>query len=277
MVDSQKKKEKEKPSEEEIARRKAEKEKEKNALAGLTEEEKKQLKEKKKKEELQQKEKEKEEKKKKGDEGKAKKDQKESTEEKEEKLRLEMVSNLNQKVSLQDNIKVVSGGVNNEETGRLLSNLNIEEKKTPDVYKNPLKITSCGGRIKVNALLTLDNKWFDQVVVVGGWIKTIRLQGNGSFCFLELNDGSSIKNLQVIIDKVIPEFLFLISQSIGASVSIKGKIIKSPGKGQNIEMQVIDPVNHYCKVVGPCNPKEYKLFKGKDQISLEVNFNKIRD
>lgn len=37
-------------------------------------------------------------------------------------------------------------------------------------------------------------------------------------------------------------------------------------------MQINDPINHYAKVVGTCNPGEYKLFKGKEKIKLEVNF-----
>jgi hypothetical protein len=35
-------------------------------------------------------------------------------------------------------------------------------------------------------------------------------------------------------------------------------------------MQINDPLIHHAKVVGTCNPGEYKLFKGKEQIKLEV-------
>jgi len=107
------------------------------------------------------------------------------------------------------------------------------------------------------------------VIIVGGWVKTIRVQGGGSFCFVELTDGSSVKGLQIVIDAKMPEFDFLTTQSIGACLSIKGEIIKSPGKGQLVEMQCKDPQNHYSKVVGTCYPGEYKLNKGKQQMKLD--------
>ena len=42
-----------------------------------------------------------------------------------------------------------------------------------------------------------------QTVKVGGWVKTGREQGKGSFAFLELNDGSCSTNLLVIVDAVV--------------------------------------------------------------------------
>jgi len=68
----------------------------------------------------------------------------------------------------------------------------------------------------------------------------------------------------------MPGFDLLIKQGIGASISVRGLIIKSPGKEQPIEMAVKDVKLHYVKVVGECNPSEYTLTKGKDnQMKLE--------
>jgi len=78
-----------------------------------------------------------------------------------------------------------------------------------------------------------------------------------------------VKGFQVVVGQEMPEFDFLTNQSIGACVSVKGVIIKSPATGQLIEMQVKDKEFHHVKVVGSCNPSEYKLFKGKEQIKLE--------
>ena len=51
---------------------------------------------------------------------------------------------------------------------------------------------------------------------------------------------------------------------------IKGKIVTSSGKKQNIEMQVNDNNNHYVNIFGKCEASNYKLVKSKDKIKLEV-------
>ncbi|MCP3683590.1 MAG: asparagine--tRNA ligase, partial [bacterium] len=64
----------------------------------------------------------------------------------------------------------------------------------------------------------------------------------------------------------MPRFEHLIKQGIGASLKLKGLIIKSPGKEQPIEMQVNDPKLHDVKVLGECDPSEYSITKGKDSV-----------
>jgi len=79
----------------------------------------------------------------------------------------------------------------------------------------------------------------NNVVTVSGWIKTARIQAKVSF--VELNDGSSQLNLQIIIDPKTPGFDSLkASASTGASFWAKGKIVASPGKNQKVEMQATE-------------------------------------
>jgi asparaginyl-tRNA synthetase len=53
---------------------------------------------------------------------------------------------------------------------------------------------------KIKQILEDDvEKWFMRRVLVGGWVKTGREQGKGSFAFLEVNDGSCLANLQVCL------------------------------------------------------------------------------
>lgn len=90
--------------------------------------------------------------------------------------------------------------------------------------------------------INLLNKEFD----VYGWIQTIRKQTN--IIFINLNDGSSIKNLQIIIsnDIFIDNIDNLINDlNIGVSIKIYGKLIKSPAKEQDIELQAIN-----CEILG---------------------------
>ncbi|MFW5747610.1 MAG: asparagine--tRNA ligase [bacterium] len=73
---------------------------------------------------------------------------------------------------------------------------------------------------------------------VNGWVRTKRDSKN--ICFLELNDGSSMKSLQLIVDKgtdTVPDEL-LERITTGASLTVTGEVVESPGKNQRVEMHV---------------------------------------
>ena len=76
-------------------------------------------------------------------------------------------------------------------------------------------------------------------VLVQGWVRTKR--DSKAFSFIELNDGSCLSNLQIIADAVLPEYEdAVLHLTTGASVSVKGKIVPSEGKGQKWEMQATE-------------------------------------
>ena len=79
---------------------------------------------------------------------------------------------------------------------------------------------------------------YDTVVNVKGWVRTRR--GSKQVNFIALNDGSTINNVQVVVDvdKFDEEVLKLITT--GASLSVNGLLIKSQGKGQNVEIQATE-------------------------------------
>ncbi|MFM7837177.1 MAG: OB-fold nucleic acid binding domain-containing protein, partial [Planctomycetaceae bacterium] len=67
-----------------------------------------------------------------------------------------------------------------------------------------------------------------------GWVRTRRDSKNG-FSFIELNDGSCMKNLQIVVESSVPGYEESIrSVTTGASVSVDGVLQESPGKGQRI-------------------------------------------
>lgn len=75
----------------------------------------------------------------------------------------------------------------------------------------------------------------DKEITIQGWVRTKRDSKN--FCFLEINDGSCMKNLQVIADEKMNDYTEVVSKlSTGASAEIKGKVVESPGSGQSIEV-----------------------------------------
>lgn len=77
-------------------------------------------------------------------------------------------------------------------------------------------------------------------VLVKGWLRSVR--NSKSFAFLVVNDGSCQKNLQVVIDEKLSNFSDAVKLLIGSAVEIKGLIVESQGKGQDIEMQGHDVV-----------------------------------
>ena len=76
---------------------------------------------------------------------------------------------------------------------------------------------------------------------ISGWIKTFRSQKETSF--LSMNDGSTIKCLQVVFDTIILTEEQKTELRTGVSVSVRGVLIQSPAKGQLFEMHIIDSAN----------------------------------
>src|SRR5215212_222697 len=71
-------------------------------------------------------------------------------------------------------------------------------------------------------------------ILVQGWVRTRR--DSKTFSFIELNDGSSLKNLQVIAQDTLPNYPDVQKLNTGASVSVRGKLVPSQGKGQKWEV-----------------------------------------
>lgn len=92
-------------------------------------------------------------------------------------------------------------------------------------------------------------------VIVKGWVRTVRNQK--TFTFIEINDGSTLSNFQVVADPKVPHYDQIIAQlSTGVSVSIKGTLVESPGKQQELEMQAKE-----IQIIGKCDPTVYPLQK----------------
>jgi len=60
--------------------------------------------------------------------------------------------------------------------------------------------------------------------------------GGKDFAFIELTDGSGSTTLQVVVDSSMPNFDEIAATRVGTSYKIKGKLIKSPAKGQLFEL-----------------------------------------
>lgn len=87
-------------------------------------------------------------------------------------------------------------------------------------------------RIKVKSLLL--NPVLGSDVLVKGWVRTKR--GNKNILFIALNDGSTINNIQVVVEAASFDEKLLKEISTGACIAVTGKLIESQGQGQNIEI-----------------------------------------
>lgn len=88
---------------------------------------------------------------------------------------------------------------------------------------------------------------------VAGWVRTRR--DSKTFSFIELNDGTCLGNLQIVVDAGIPGYEDIAKMNTGASVEIFGKLIPSPAAGQKWEMQAT-----MIQLLGEV-PEEYPLQK----------------
>ena len=95
---------------------------------------------------------------------------------------------------------------------------------------------------------------FGTTVNVKGWVRTRR--GSKQVNFIALNDGSTINNVQIVVDvdKLGDEFLKPITT--GASISVNGILTQSQGKGQNVEIQATE-----IEIFGTADPATYPLQK----------------
>ena len=71
-------------------------------------------------------------------------------------------------------------------------------------------------------------------ILVQGWVRTRR--DSKAFSFIELNDGSSLKNLQVIAKDSLPNYGEVHRLTTGASIIVEGELVASQGKGQSWEV-----------------------------------------
>ncbi|MFI5357421.1 MAG: asparagine--tRNA ligase [Opitutales bacterium] len=71
-------------------------------------------------------------------------------------------------------------------------------------------------------------------ILLQGWVRTRR--DAKAFSFLELNDGSSLKGLQVIVDAALPDYAHVARANTGAAVEVRGRLVESKGAGQKWEV-----------------------------------------
>ena len=95
---------------------------------------------------------------------------------------------------------------------------------------------------------------YGQTIQVCGWVRSKR--GNKQVNFIALNDGSTIKNIQIVADMSIISEEELKNVTTGACICASGKLVESQGSGQNVEIQL-----EKIEVFGTADPEKYPLQK----------------
>ena len=102
-------------------------------------------------------------------------------------------------------------------------------------------------KYSVNDFFTKDFK--EEKVILNGWVRTFR---NNQF--ISMNDGSTINNIQVVIDFNDYDEAFLKRINPGTALNVEGVVIDSPGRGQKYEIKA-----EKVEILGDCDAEKYPL------------------
>ena len=101
--------------------------------------------------------------------------------------------------------------------------------------------------ITVKDLYRNTDKYIDQTIEVGGWVRNIR--DSKTFGFIVLNDGTFFETLQVVFHDTMDNFAEICKLNVGAAIIVKGKLVATPQAKQKFEIQAEEVV-----VEGPSTP-----------------------
>lgn len=111
-------------------------------------------------------------------------------------------------------------------------------------------------RIEIKTVLATEPA--DQEVLVKGWVRTFRARR-----FIALNDGSTINNLQVVVDFEQYEEELIRRINTGAAIAVQGKLVASQGRGQSVEL-LADQI----EILGDADPAEFPIQPKKHSMEF---------
>ena len=114
-------------------------------------------------------------------------------------------------------------------------------------------------RSKIHELLSRETA--GEEVLIQGWVRTKR--SSKTVSFLQVNDGSTLGDLQVVVDQGLPDHALIDSLNTGCSISVEGTLVESPGKGQRYEIAATR-----LEVAGLADPEEYPLQKKRHTLEF---------
>ena len=98
-------------------------------------------------------------------------------------------------------------------------------------------------------------------VLVQGWVKTRR--SSGAVSFIQISDGSTLTDLQVVVEESLPDYPVVESLNTGCSISVLGEVVESLGRGQKYEIQA-----KRLELLGTADPETYPLQKKRHTLEF---------
>ena len=98
-------------------------------------------------------------------------------------------------------------------------------------------------------------------VLVQGWVKTFR--SSGAVSFIQLSDGSTLGDLQIVVEEATQNHSLAASLNTGCSISVTGELVASLGRGQKYEVKATD-----LELLGWADPEEYPLQKKRHTLEF---------
>ena len=112
--------------------------------------------------------------------------------------------------------------------------------------------------LTIRELYKDQEKYLDQEITIGGWVRSIR--DSKSFGFIVVNDGTYFQPLQVVYSDKLDNFAEISKMNVGAAIIVKGTLVATPQAKQPFEIQAAEVV-----VEGTSAP-DYPLQKKTSQL-----------
>ncbi|MBN2884396.1 asparagine--tRNA ligase [Patescibacteria group bacterium] len=93
-------------------------------------------------------------------------------------------------------------------------------------------------KVSIKQIYRHSEDYLQKKINISGWVRTVR--SSGDVAFIEVNDGSFFKGLQVVINNSLDNFSSLEKLNIGSSLTVEGTLISSPAEGQAFELSAED-------------------------------------
>lgn len=112
------------------------------------------------------------------------------------------------------------------------------------------------------------DEYIDSDIIISGWVKTVR--DSKTFGFLEVNDGSFFKNLQIVFDNTLSNFDEICKLSLSSSITVIGKLVKTENAKQPFEVKAKE-----IKIIAISSP-EYPLQKKRHTMEYLRTISHLR-
>ncbi len=123
---------------------------------------------------------------------------------------------------------------------------------------------------KITVKTILASAKIGEKLTLRGWVRTCR--DSGKLTFIEVNDGSCLRSLQIICEADLDNYQSEIKKiSTGCSLIVNGQLVESPAKGQAVELMVSK-----IEVIGWADPENYPLQKKRHSFEFLRSINHLR-